>query len=42
MRYQHRRGDEAAIRTRLKELASERRRFGWRRLKLLLDREGCG
>ena len=40
MRYQHRRGDDAAIRTRLKELAGERRRFGWRRLKLLLDREG--
>ena len=27
-------------RTRLKELAAERRRFGWRRLKLLLEREG--
>jgi putative transposase len=40
MRYQHRRGDDAAVRTRLKELAGERRRFGWRRLKLLLDREG--
>lgn len=40
MRHQHRRGDEAAIRTRLKELAGERRRFSWRRLKLLLDREG--
>jgi putative transposase len=25
---------------RLKELAAERRRFGWRRLKLLLAREG--
>lgn len=40
MRYRHRRGDDAATRQRLKELAAERRRFGWRRLKLLLDREG--
>ena len=40
MRYGHRRADDAAIRTRLKELAAERRRFGWRRLKLLLEREG--
>jgi putative transposase len=40
MRYRHRRADEAATRTRLKELAVQRRRFGWRRLKLLLEREG--
>lgn len=40
MRYRHLRRDDAALRTRLKELAAERRRFGWRRLKLLLDREG--
>ncbi len=40
IRYQHRRDDDAAVRVRLKELASERRRFGWRRLKLLLGREG--
>ena len=40
MRYRHRRADDAATRTRLKELAAERRRFGWRRLKLLLEREG--
>ena len=40
MRYRHRRSDDAATRTRLKELAAERRRFGWRRLKLLLEREG--
>ena len=39
IRYRHRRGDDAAVRTRLKELAAERRRFGWR-LKLLLAREG--
>ena len=40
MRYRHRRADDAATRMRLKELAAERRRFGWRRLKLLLEREG--
>ena len=38
-RYRHRRADDAATRQRLKELAAERRRFGWRRLKLLLERE---
>jgi len=40
MRYRRCRVDEAAARRRLKELAAERRRFGYRRLKLLLDREG--
>jgi putative transposase len=40
IRYRHRRSGDAATRTRLKELAAERRRFGWRRLKLLLEREG--
>ena len=40
MRYRHRRADDLATRIRLKELAAERRRFGWRRLKLLLEREG--
>jgi putative transposase len=40
MRYRHRRGDDASTRQRLKVLAAERRRFGWRRLKLLLEREG--
>jgi putative transposase len=40
MRYRHRRADDASTRTRLRELAAERRRFGWRRLKLLLEREG--
>lgn len=39
-RYQSRRGDEVAIRTRLKELALERPRFGYRRLGVLLRREG--
>src|SRR5215469_12373707 len=40
VRYRHRRADDSAVRTRLKELAAQRRRFGWRRLKLLLEREG--
>ena len=40
MRYRHQRADDADVRVRLKELAAERRRFGWRRLKLLLAREG--
>ena len=33
------RGDDA-LRTRLRELANERRRFGYRRLGILLAREG--
>jgi putative transposase len=40
VRYRHRRSDDVATRQRLRELAAERRRFGWRRLKLLLEREG--
>lgn len=39
-RYEARRADDAALRSRLRELAAERRRFGYRRLKLLLEREG--
>jgi putative transposase len=39
-RYRRRRADDAGTRVRLKELAAERRRFGWRRLKLMLEREG--
>lgn len=39
-RYRSIRADDAAIRSRLRELASERRRFGYRRLHLLLTREG--
>ena len=31
---------ETALRARMKELASERRRFGYRRLHILLKREG--
>jgi len=39
-RYVSRRPDEAAVRTRLRALASERRRFGYRRLHILLARDG--
>ncbi|MDQ0438827.1 putative transposase [Kaistia dalseonensis] len=39
-RYASRRPDDAALRGRLKELALERRRFGYRRLHILLKREG--
>ena len=34
------RPDDANLRHRLRELASERRRFGYRRLHILLTREG--
>jgi hypothetical protein len=40
MRYRSRRPDDMAVRTRLRELASVRRRFGYRRLHILLRREG--
>ncbi|MFT3988708.1 IS3 family transposase [Aestuariivirga sp.] len=39
-RYQSQRPDDAGLRRRLKELASQRRRFGYRRLHILLEREG--
>ena len=39
-RYASRRPDDAELRARLIALASERRRFGYRRLHLLLKREG--
>jgi len=39
-RYQVRRRDDPALRQRLRELAGERRRFGYRRLTVLLRREG--
>lgn len=39
-RYVSRRPDDGAIRTRLRTLASERRRFGYRRLHILLARDG--
>jgi putative transposase len=40
VRYRARRGDDAPVRARLRALAGERRRFGYRRLCLLLRREG--
>ena len=39
-RYRSQRPDDAAMRERLKALANERRRFGYRRLHILLRREG--
>jgi putative transposase len=39
-RYRSTRPDDAALRARLKVLAAERRRFGYRRLHILLRREG--
>jgi putative transposase len=39
-RYRPRRGDDGAVRARLHELAAERRRFGYRRLGWMLEREG--
>jgi putative transposase len=40
VRYRSQRPDDAAIRERLRELSRQRRRFGYRRLHLLLAREG--
>ncbi len=40
IRYQPRRAPDTALRGRLRELANERRRFGYRRLHILLQREG--
>jgi putative transposase len=40
IRYRHRRPDDAALRARLRDLAAVRRRFGYRRLHVLLKREG--
>lgn len=40
VRYRSRRPDDAAIRARLRDLAAQRRRFGFRRLGMLLTREG--
>lgn len=39
-RYASRRGDDEGVRVRLRELAAIRRRFGYRRLHILLKREG--
>jgi putative transposase len=40
VRYRSRRPDDATLRARLRELAAQRRRFGYRRLQILLRREG--
>lgn len=40
VRYASRRPDEAALRARMRELAHDRRRFGYRRLHVLLKAEG--
>ena len=40
IRYQSQRTPDIALRTRLRDLANERRRFGYRRLFILLRREG--
>jgi len=40
VRYRSRRPDDRTIRERLRELAASRRRFGYRRLHILLRREG--
>src|SRR5262245_15531099 len=40
VRYRRRRSDDEDLRKRLKELAAQRRRFGYRRLWVLLRRDG--
>ncbi|MFG1287896.1 IS3 family transposase [Xanthobacter versatilis] len=40
MRYRATRGNDASLRERMKAIAQERRRFGYRRLHVLLRREG--
>jgi putative transposase len=40
LRYRGKRPDDSALRQRLRELAAERRRFGYRRLGWMLAREG--
>ena len=40
VRYQSQRAPDTALRSRLRDLAKERRRFGYRRLFILLRREG--
>ena len=40
MRYRSSRADDADLRERLRTLAGERRRFGWRRLMVLVARQG--
>ena len=40
MRYRRNRGDDGEVRVRLRALSAERRWFGYRRLHILLGREG--
>jgi putative transposase len=40
VRYRSARPDDAGLRSRLRELAAQRRRFGYRRLHILMHREG--
>ena len=40
VRYRSLRPADTALRTRMRELAAERRRFGYRRLHILLRQEG--
>ncbi|SFQ31528.1 putative transposase [Bradyrhizobium sp. Ghvi] len=41
MRYKATRADDAGLRQRMRAIAQERRRFGYRRLHVLLNRERC-
>jgi putative transposase len=41
-RYASTRPDDTALRAKLRELASQRPRFGYRRLGLMLERQGIG
>jgi putative transposase len=40
--YEPLRGQDDGVRLRMREIANERRRFGYRRLAILLEREGKG
>ena len=40
VRYRSSRDDDAGLREKLRELANQRRRFGYRRLHILIEREG--
>ncbi len=40
IRYVRRHGDDAELRARIREIAAERRRFGYRRIHVLLKRQG--
>lgn len=40
IRYVGRRGDDAELRAQIREIAAERRRFGYRRVHIMLERQG--